>query len=155
MWILKHTGQMSSDNKDKYSNYTPLHAQKHGRLQASHQGLWKGKDSSQVSKGTWPRPKSWFRLLTSRIMTPYTSVVLIHPACGPEGSLGTLILVRGKWRCIWKASSKVEGRFFYVSICQEHLSKQNKSWVLQYLRSTDWSWVWILSFSCVTLFPHF
>ena len=54
------------------------------------------KDSSTGFKGNMALPQSWFRLLTSRIMTPYTSVVLIHPACGPEGSLGILILVRGE-----------------------------------------------------------
>ena len=35
---------MSSDNEDKYSNYTPLHAKEHGRLQANHQDLEKGKE---------------------------------------------------------------------------------------------------------------
>jgi len=84
---------MSSDNEDKYSNYTPLHAKEHGRLQANHQDLGKGKEGF-LYRFQRPCQNLDFRLLTSRIMTPYTSVVLIHPACGPEGSPGKLILLR-------------------------------------------------------------
>ena len=48
----------------------------------------------EALEGAWPCQHLDFGLLTSRIMTPYTSVVLIHPACGPEGSPGKLILLR-------------------------------------------------------------
>ena len=108
------------------------------------------KDPLQASEGTWPCQSLDFRLLTSTTHACF----LMHPACGPEGSLGKL--TRGRVEMEVRVGNLIQGwgRLFMLASAKN--TSLNWEWILSPSVLKEhrlWTWVWILSFSCVILFP--